>query len=347
MKKPIGVWFPTIQAGTGVDVFTVRLAASLQRRGIRTEITWLPHHAEYFPWTVPIPHPPAWATVVHVNSWLHGRFIPRNVPLVVTLHSCVHDSALLPYKNFAQNIYHTYWIRKCETEILNRADAITAVSHYTRRQAEQVFSRTNIATIYNWVDTTVFTSGETSLPHSPFRLLFAGNLNMRKGADLLGKIMKLLGDDFSLGITSSQNEINQYISCTDNISVLGRMNTPTEMTQIYKGCDALLLPTRLEGLALVALEAQACGIPVIATRGSSVPETILDGSTGILCPQDDVGAFAEAARTLRANPTLWSSMCKAARRHAVDNFHEDKAVDAYCGIYQAVHRSYTDTSPSR
>src|SRR5690606_37416690 len=63
------VWFPTIQAGTGTDVFTQRLCDGLNARGVRAQITWLPHRAEYVHWTVPAPPPPAWANVVHANSW--------------------------------------------------------------------------------------------------------------------------------------------------------------------------------------------------------------------------------------------------------------------------------------
>ena len=62
------IWFPTVRTGTGTDVFTQRLVADLSKRGVRAEITWLPLRAEYAPWTVPIPQPPAWATVAHVNT---------------------------------------------------------------------------------------------------------------------------------------------------------------------------------------------------------------------------------------------------------------------------------------
>jgi glycosyltransferase involved in cell wall biosynthesis len=333
-KKAIGVWFPTIRAGTGTDIFTIRLATAFKKRGIQTHITWLPHHAEYLPWTVPVPEPPAWATVAHVNSWLPGRFIPRRLPLVVTVHSCVHDTALSPYKNPAQKLYHRIWIQRCEANAIQLAEVVTAVSHYTQKQAENYFSRHDIISIHNWVDTNIFSPGEMKHTHSPFRLLFAGNLNKRKGMDLLEKIMKKLGSDFRLDITCSQDDLNKLISSAVNITALGRINSQAEMAQLYRNTDALLFPTRLEGLALVALEAQACGRPVIATKSSSLPETLIDGKTGLLCGQDDVEAFAEAAQTLRTNAKRWSSMCEAARRHAVENFNEDKAVNSYLRIYE-------------
>lgn len=77
------VWFPAIRAGSGTDVFTERLVEGLRRRGIRAEITWLPLRAECAPWSVAVPKPPAWANIVHINSWLPGPVVPDGLPLVV------------------------------------------------------------------------------------------------------------------------------------------------------------------------------------------------------------------------------------------------------------------------
>ncbi|MCQ4974462.1 hypothetical protein NE662_09525, partial [Bifidobacterium pseudocatenulatum] len=70
MKSKVqpAIWFPAIRTGTGTDVFTQRLVEGLVAIGIRAEITWLPLRAEYLPWTVAVPQPPNWATIVHVNT---------------------------------------------------------------------------------------------------------------------------------------------------------------------------------------------------------------------------------------------------------------------------------------
>lgn len=95
----LAIWFLTVRTGTGTDVFTERLVEGLRKRGIRAEITWLPLRAEYLPWTIAIPKPPKWATLVHVNTWLHHRFLPKSLPVnVATLHHSVHDPKLQPYK---------------------------------------------------------------------------------------------------------------------------------------------------------------------------------------------------------------------------------------------------------
>ena len=338
MENRIGVWFPTIRTGTGTDVFTIRLASALEAKGIRTQIAWLPHRAEYLPWSVPAPEPPDWATVVHVNSWMHERFIPCHLPVVVTLHHCVHDAGFSQYKSLAQRCYHRLWIWRREVAAICRADAITAVSYYTKRQFEKIFHLHDILPIYNWIDTEVFASGEARAHHSPFRLLFAGSLSKRKGVDLLGKIMRNLGPDYQLLLTCDPSELAKHPSFPTNIISLGRVNTEAELADIYRNSDALMFPTRLEGFGLVALEALACGVPVIATRGSALPEIVEHGVSGLLCPQDDVEAFADAARELFTNIDRWSKMCHAASIRAKEKFSENQAVNAYMQIYQALSR---------
>lgn len=336
MTKPIGVWFPTIRAGTGVDRFTERLVQKLRQRGIRAEIQWLPHRAEYLPWTVSVPDPPSWATVVHVNSWLHRRFLPVNLPLVVTLHSCVHDGEFRAYKSIYQALYHRLWVYKRETEALKHADKVTAVSRYTATAAERVFGSHAIKTIPNWVDTDVFVPNEVRSEQGPFRLLFVGNLSRRKGADLLPEIMRRLGSDYELRYTGLPRDLPNHRNVPDNMIPLGQIVSLPDLLKVYWENDALLFPTRLEGLPLVALEASACGMPVIASKATSLPEAVMDGSTGLLCEKDNVDCFVNAARKLKSSPDLFNRMKKQARAFVASHFSESEILDAYINVYGEV-----------
>jgi glycosyltransferase involved in cell wall biosynthesis len=335
MKHPDpAVWLPAVRAGSGADVFTERLAAALNRQGIRAEISWLPHRAEYVPWSVPAITPPKWANIIHANSWLHSRFIPLNMPLVVTMHSCVHDPALQPYKNLLQSLYHRTWIMCRESDMLRRAHAVTAVSRYTAKRAAVVFGRSDILPIHNWIDLDVFRYVDKPSPHSPFRLLFVGNLNRRKGADLLPEIMRRLGSSFELRYTGNADDlILGTDSVPPNMISLGRLQGEEALTAAYRESDALLFPTRLEGFGLVALEAQACGRPVIATDCSSLPEVVAHNVSGLLCPVDDIEAYVAAARKLREERERWHQMCVAARDRACDLFAEQRALDLYVKLY--------------
>src|SRR5690606_24967550 len=94
LERAPAVWLPAVRVGTGTDVFTQRLCRGLRARNVRAEITWLPRHTEYLPWAVRLPEPPAWANIVHVNTWLHRRFIPKHLSVVATMHHSVHDPVL-------------------------------------------------------------------------------------------------------------------------------------------------------------------------------------------------------------------------------------------------------------
>lgn len=332
------VWFPAIRCGSGTDVFTERLCAALNARGIQAEITWLPHRAEYAPWSVPVPKPPAWANVVHVNSWLPPRFIPSDLPVVTTLHSCVHDPALTPYKTPVRRLYHTLWIKAIERANLARAHCITAVSHYTAQAAQAAFGVRHIAVIYNGVDTERFHPAERSAPHRPFRLLYVGNWDARKGVDLFAPIMTALDSEFELCTTADRRGAHQRYALPSNCRSLGRL-TGDDLVRAYQEADALLFPSRLEGLPLTVIEAMACGVPVIAARCSSLPEVVADGETGFLCPVDDVSAFVAAARFLAHDRERWRAMRQAARRRVVHHFSAMRHVAQWMAVYESALRA--------
>jgi glycosyltransferase involved in cell wall biosynthesis len=331
----LGVWFPAIRAHSGADVFTERLCTALNARGIRAEIHWLPLRAEYAPWSVPVPRPPGWATVAHVNSWLPQRFWPQGLPVVCTVHACVHDPALSPFKRPLQRLYHRFWIYHIERTALRHAQRTIAVSHYTAQAVAAAFGKLSIDVIPNGVDTGFFTPTNRERPNRPFQLLHVGNWIARKGVDLLAPILRELGKDFELVYTADRLGQHRRYPLPSNARCLGRLDAEG-LRAAYTQADALLFPSRLEGLPLTVLEAMACGLPVIAASSSSLPEVVADGETGLLCPVDDVAAFVAAARRLQSDVGLWRTMRLAARERAVALFDEAKQVERYLDLYRQV-----------
>ena len=104
------VWFPAgARRGSGTDVLGERIGSSkLNKRGLRAEIAWLPLRAEYAPWSVKIPQVPSWANIVHINTWLHPRFLPDDLAVVATLHHSTHHADLEVYKDRLRAAYHKY-----------------------------------------------------------------------------------------------------------------------------------------------------------------------------------------------------------------------------------------------
>lgn len=333
-ERTLGVWFPTVRTGTGTDVFTERLVAGLQARGIRAEITWLPLRAEYAPWTVPVPQPPAWANVAHVNTWLRARFLPKHLPVVATIHHAVHDPVLRPYKGFARAAYHRWWIAPNERRVLRCANKVVAVSRYVADMARKTLCDVPMEVIYNGVDTDKFKPGTRQRqPGEPFRLLYVGSWRRLKGVDLLAPIMRELGDSFKLCYTGGPAAARVEAGMSSNMHDIGRLQGDDAVVAAMQDADALLFPSRSEGFGLVAAEAIACGLPVIATRGSSLVELVQDGISGLLCPLADVSAFVAAARKLQTNPSLTTNTGHVARRRATERFTIKQVITAYTDLY--------------
>lgn len=338
VDRELGVWFPAIRTGTGTDVFTRRLCDGLNARGVRAQITWLPPRAEYLPHTVSIPEPPAWASVVHVNTWLHFRFLPEGLPVVATVHHAIHDPSLRGYKSFLQGMYHRRWIAPMETRVMRRADQIVAVSGFAAQMARQTLHDANMKVVHNGVDVSPAVDGRRGVgQHQPFRLLYVGAWRKMKGVDLLAPIMRELGDRFLLSYTGGPSARKSRAVMPSNTIDIGRLSSE-QVKAAMTDADALLLPSRSEGFGLVAIEAMSCGLPVIAARGTSLTELISDGRTGILCARDDVTEFVSAVRRLADCAQLASSISSAARKVALSRFGLETMVDAYAAIYRDVIR---------
>lgn len=332
--KVPAVWFPAIRSGSGADVFTERLAAGLRGRGLRAEITWLPLRAEYAPWTVPAPRPPEWANVVHVNTWLHSRFIPKDLPVVATIHHAMHHPAVRLYKGPVRATYHRCWIAPNERRVLRRADKIVAVSRFVAETAKQTLLDAPMQVIYNGVDTDKFRpGGRRRKSQEPFRLLYVGGWKKLKGVDLLRPIMRKLGNGFELRYTGGSSAERDRAYMPANMHDIGRLYGEDAVVAAMQDADALLFPSRSEGLPLSAIEAMATGLPIIAARGSSLVEVVEDGTTGLLCNLDDVAAFASACRRLASDAAVRSGMTCAARGRAIVSFSDRRTVESYIGVY--------------
>lgn len=336
-----GIWFPAVKTHTGTDVFTEQLAVGLRRLGFRVEITWLPRRAEYAPWSVTVPHAPTWANIVHVSSWLATRFMPSDLPIVATIHHSIHDLRLSPYKGMLRSLYHRLWIQYVERSNLNRANAVVAVSAHAAAQAERVFGTKKIVVIHNGFDAAGLPWLPRAIPNKPFRLIYVGTWAARKGVDLFSKILRELGSDYELLCVGGMPNKGQRESLPRNIKLLGRIDDRKRLIVLMQQADALLFPSRSEGFGLVIAEAQACGLPVIASNCSCIPEVLVDGQTGILCPMDDTLAFAEAVRKLANQLELWRAMRSAAHCFAVTSFSMDRQVAEYVALYRSLHANYS------
>ena len=328
------IWFPTIRGGSGTDVYTLRLAEALQRRGMETDITWFHTYYQFAPFLLRATPEPPGTSIIVTNAWNGFAFKRKNIPLVVTEHGCVYDPLYQSHKNFAQRLFHEGLIKRFELASFNNASVITTVSAFNASSLERAAGIINVQVICNWVDTEKFTPAETSAGRSngPFKLLFVGNLSRGKGANLLAPIMSKLGREFLLYFTSGLRA-GKYKNYTYNMIPLGMLNEG-EIIKAYQRCDALLFPTRFEGFGYAALEAMSCGKPVIASNASALPEVVEDGVTGILCKDGDVDLLVAACRRLAGDRILCERLGIAGRERAVLYFSEGAVIPQYMALYK-------------
>jgi N-acetyl-alpha-D-glucosaminyl L-malate synthase BshA len=123
----------------------------------------------------------------------------------------------------------------------------------------------------------------------------------------------------------------------DDVLFLGKQSN---MNQVLSIADILLLPSELESFGLVALEAMACEVPVVATRVGGIPEVVREGIDGFLYDVGDVSSMAEGCLTILDDPRLRSTMGEAARDRARREYCASKIVVQYESLYrQTIERA--------
>lgn len=104
---------------------------------------------------------------------------------------------------------------------------------------------------------------------------------------------------------------------------------------VFPVAKVMLLPSDAESFGLAALEAMACGVPVVGTAAGGLPEVVADGACGYLRPVGDVEGMADAALSLLRDPEKWRRFSSEARRCAVEEFPTDEIVSRYRKLYEA------------
>jgi N-acetyl-alpha-D-glucosaminyl L-malate synthase BshA len=105
---------------------------------------------------------------------------------------------------------------------------------------------------------------------------------------------------------------------------------------LLRCADLFLLPSYNESFGLAALEAMACGTPVVASDRGGIPEVVPHAEAGYLFPLGEVEAMAEGSLAILKDPLKWSRMSEAARRVALLRFDEDRIVPEYEKFYNMV-----------
>jgi glycosyltransferase involved in cell wall biosynthesis len=164
------------------------------------------------------------------------------------------------------------------------------------------------------------------------KILFVGRLDAQKGLDILLAAMRQVGaNGFAVVVGASVVGCEREQPAPANVKVVGWLPRE-EIEQLYAAADVLVMPSRWEGLPIVALEAMRAGLAVVATRVGGIPEAVQDGITGRLVDVDAPSQLAAVLASLDA-ATL-RRMGDNARRRYLESFQSQRVVHQLDQLYR-------------
>jgi len=273
-------------------------------------------------------------SIIHTTPDYALFFKRQGIPLVITFHNYVLDHFMMPYSTVMQRLHYKTNLRLFTKLALSAASVVTSVSRFT---AELVQKETGfegaVKVIYNGIDTQLFYPKKRTA-QKKIKVLFSGNLTKRKGAELLPFIAQKLDKNIEILYTSGLRTKNRLTSAS-NMQNLGPVPYSI-MPTVYQEADILLFPTVREGFGLAAAEAMACGLPVVATNCSSLPELVVHGEGGYLCELANVDDFANRINELASSLSLRQEMGEHNRARVEKKFSLDRMIREYRELFERV-----------
>jgi len=292
-------------------------------------------YREFFPATLPFSLRGRQPSLIHTTADYGFFFKRKGIPLILTLHNFVLDSLMMRYSTILQCTHYKTDLRWFTKASLKIADVVTSVSHFSADLVKRELNYTSdICVIYNGIDTHKFTPAPAGAPdmNKTLNVLFAGNLSLRKGANLLPEIAKKLKPGIQIGYTRGLRKCTPLPAMV-NLKNLGEIAIQ-DMPALYQNADILLFPSVREGFGLVIAEAMACGLPVVATNASAIPELVIHGKGGFLCEIGNATDFAEKINLLAEAPELRREMGEFNRARVEKYFTQERMIREYSELFE-------------
>jgi N-acetyl-alpha-D-glucosaminyl L-malate synthase BshA len=270
-----------------------------------------------------------------ISAYLAKMMLPdRKTPFVTTLHGTDitlvgNDRSYLPITRFG----------------IEQSDAVTAVSQYLMQRTVDEFQiKRPISVIPNFVNCDIYsraTEGSLRQKYANINesiFIHISNFRPVKRIEdviaVFARVRKECPAKLMLVGDGPERPKAEWLAETQGVSkdVLF-MGKQSDMAPLLSIADVLLLPSENESFGLVALEAMACEVPVIATRIGGLPEVVEHEEDGFLLGLGDVAGMAEAGLKLVRNPDLRNEMGKTARKHALRDYCSTKIVRHYEQLY--------------
>lgn len=293
------------------------------------------------------------ADVVHLHYPFFGtaeRLLWKmpSMPVVMTFHM---DAFASGWKGLIFSLYR----RLTQPWLLRHASLVIVSSFdYARQSSLAPFFSAHpdrVRELPFGLDTDFFCPGPAMrerfyLPAESRMVLFVGGLDRAhvfKGLPLLLDAMKQLDDHTHLVVVSDGDLRTTYeerartLGIASRVHFMGRVDHQT-LRDAYRSADVLAFPStsKAEAFGLVALEAQACGTPVIASALPGVRTVVRHGETGLLVAPGDTEALVGGLNTILSDERLRMRLAEQARAWAVERFSWDRHIDELRVIYKEV-----------
>ena len=306
-------------------------------------------------------HEPGWYDVVHSHYWLSGQvgWLARDrwgVPLVHTAHTLARvKNAALAEGDPPEPVVRVIG----EDQVVAESDRLICNTGTEARELVDLYGAdpTRIVTIPPGVDLARFRPGdraaaraELGLPPDAVVLAFAGRIQPLKAPDvLLHAAAALLARDPALrarlvvlvaggpsgsGLAepTGLQQLATRLGLDDVVRFLPPQAAPGLAT-VFRAADVVAVPSHNESFGLVALEAQACGTPVVAARVGGLPVAVADGRSGVLVDGHRAGPWADALASVALHPARRAELARGAVAHA-QRFSWDRTTDALLSTYE-------------
>lgn len=230
-----------------------------------------------------------------------------------------------------------------------KSDGLTAVSEFLKQRTIEDFAvpGDRIRVIPNFIDPKIFRRNKepchraTLAPDGERIIMHISNFRPVKRipdvVEIFARISQkvpsrlvLVGDgpERARGLEKAKE-----LGVVDRVLFLGKHQSVDELLAC---ADLFLLPSKNESFGLAALEALACGVPVIGTEMGGLPEVVRHGETGYLFPLGAVEEMAEAGVGLLVDDGEWGRFSSLARKDSLDRFSNQRIVPAYEDLYRDV-----------
>jgi N-acetyl-alpha-D-glucosaminyl L-malate synthase BshA len=231
---------------------------------------------------------------------------------------------------------------------IEKSDVVTAVSKALAVETEKKLCVTadRIETVYNFINPRFFNPGlrdvEAGRKHKTV-IIHASNLRaVKRPLDVIKifhGIYRKLGASVELQIVGEGPLQYEMIALAEQLGIeknVHFLGVRSNIGRLFASADMLLLPSQQESFGLVALEAMACGVPVVASGVGGLPEVIEDGRSGFLFPVGDTDEAAEKAVRVLKDKKLYSYIREEGIKDTNKKFNMNKIVDQYEKLYKTV-----------